>query len=338
MDTAGRGSEADGRSPGPGVPRDLPEPLARRVAEVHAACRERYPTVDLPLEAFAQRIREVLDAEAGRQGRDQESRDPLLDAFDRLAHCDLYLALACSRGDRIAWQYFADQYLPTLRALAVRACGDVGEGEDLAQELTAGMLVEGAQDPDRYGSAGRGRLGSYGGRGSLLGWLRVVVAHAAIDRIRQRRREMPIDESTGCHASIAEVPLRETADESSVDERWGPLLAAVLADEIRCLPPRDRLLLALYYHQEVPLGSIGRLFGVHEATVSRRLARLRKVIRKNVERKCRRQYGLKPRDVEHLWPWVACVGQLSLAEILTSGSGDREADAKKPQGPPGGSS
>gem|GEM_PF-648859 len=340
MDTAGRGNEADRPSSCGRAPGDLPETLARRVAEVHAACRERYPTVDLPLEVFSQRIREVLgpadeEGEPGGEGRDRRPAD-----FERLAHGDLYLALACSRGDRIAWEYFADECLPALRSLAARACGDACEGEDLAQELTAGMLVESAAGPDDRGCARRGRLATYGGRGSLLGWLRVVVAHAAVDRMRQRRREMPIDESAGAgrHAPDAQEQLRKTANEASIDERWGPSLAAVLAEEIRCLPAGDRLLLALYYVQEVPLGSIGRLFGVHEATVSRRLARLRKTIRKNVERECRRRHGLGPRDVEQLWQWVAHRGELPLAEILGARAADREADAKKPQGPAGGSS
>lgn len=340
MDTGGRGNGADrvsscGRAPG-----DLPESLARRVAEVHAACRERYPAVDLPFEVFSQRIREVLGPadEEGEPGGGRRDRRPA--DFERLAHGDLYLALACSRGDRIAWEYFADEYLPVLRSLAARACGDVGEGEDLAQELTAGMLVESAAGPDERGCARHGRLATYGGRGSLLGWLRVVVAHAAVDRMRQRRREMPIDESAGAgrHARDAREQLRKTANEASVDERWGPSLAAVLAEEIRRLPAGDRLLLALYYVQEAPLGSIGRLFGVHEATVSRRLARLRKTIRKNVERECRRRHGLGPRDVVQLWQWVARRVELPLAEILGARAADRKADAKKPQDPAGGSS
>lgn len=340
MDTAGRGNGADSQSSSGRAPGKLPEPLACRVAEVHAACRARYPTVDLPLEVFSQRIREVLDAGAGRQESDREFQDRLLAAFERLAHCDLYLALACSRGDRIAWEYFADEYLPALRSFAARACGDACAGEDLAQELAAGMLAESARGPDECGRAGCGRLASYGGRSSLLGWLRVVVAHAAIDRMRQRRRETPIDESAEGGRSAPDVRerFRQTVNESSVDERWGPSLAALLAEEIRRLPPSDKLLLALYYLEEVPLGPIGRLFGVHEATVSRRLVRLRTAIRKNVERECRRKHGLRPGDVEQLWQWVAQKGELPLAEILGSGSGGRKVDAKKPQGPAGGSS
>ena len=52
---------------------------------------------------------------------------------------------------------------------------------------------------------------------------------------------------------------------------------AVLSAAIAALAPRDRLRLACYYAQEMTLAQIGKLTGEHEATVSRQLARTRKV-------------------------------------------------------------
>jgi hypothetical protein len=47
--------------------------------------------------------------------------------------------------------------------------------------------------------------------------------------------------------------------------------------------PGDRLLLSLYYVQEMTLAQIARVQGVHEATISRQLDRIRRDLRRNVE-------------------------------------------------------
>jgi len=49
------------------------------------------------------------------------------------------------------------------------------------------------------------------------------------------------------------------------------------------VPPADRLLLSLYYLQELTLAQIARLQGVHEATISRQLDRIRRELRQTVE-------------------------------------------------------
>jgi hypothetical protein len=59
----------------------------------------------------------------------------------------------------------------------------------------------------------------------------------------------------------------------------------------------------------VPLKIIGRQFGVHEATASRWLERLRSGLRKRVERELRRRHGLSVRDLASIWPW-ACESDL----------------------------
>ncbi len=266
-------------------------------------CRKRYPTIDLSFEDFLARA----------EGSGPESA--------HLCCEDLFLATACARGDRIAWEYFADEYLPLVRGMAARACRQLMESEDLAQELVAGLISD------------RTRLGGYSGRGSLAGWLRVAISHAAIDRFRRRKREVPLDESGG------EVPKTELANrasetqETSPDASWGPVLAEVLQEQIRSLAPRERIILGLYYADNVPLKLIGRQFGVHEATVSRWLDTLRQTIRKRVERELRARYGLKAGEVQGIWQWAAGHELFKLAEVVASGRDPRDCagpEAKTP--------
>jgi len=254
--------------------------------EILERCRRRFPTIDFPSDEFF--------ARAERGGV----------SLGQLHHEDLYLASACAHGDRLAWEYFADEYLPLVQKLAAQACRQFQESEDLAQELVSQLIGD------------RAKLGGYDGRGSLAGWLRVTIARAAIDRFRRARREVSWEETTerGVEPSATVEDPQGAAE--AMDARWGPVLAGILAGQIRRLPARERLLLSLYYVSAVPLKAIGRQFGVHEATVSRWLDRIRHTLRADVEKELRRTHGLRSRETDTLWRWVAEEEKFSLKEIL----------------------
>jgi len=232
-----------------------------------------------------------------------------------MCHEDLFLAVACARGDRIAWEYFADQYLPLLKRFAVQACRNCDAGEDLAHEIVtvligeshaANQATEPGNGPRSAPGASKGKLQSYNGRGSLAGWLRAAVAHAAIDRFRRARKLVSLDELEE-NAGLPGAQNSGSADtaEERLDARWGPVLAACVRKEIERLSARERLILGLYHLEGIPLKAIGLRFGVHEATASRWLERARREIRKNVERELRNVHGLNARELGSLWRWVA---------------------------------
>lgn len=260
--------------------------IDRPEQEAYARCRAKYPTVDLPIEEFLARART-----SGVE-------------FARLCHEDLFLATACAGGDRIAWEYFADDYLPLLHRLAARACRQLQESEDLAQELAANLIAD------------TSKIAGYSGRGSLAGWLRAAVAHAAIDRFRKKRREVPFEETDEPEqARVTGGGLTDGGAEAP-DARWGPVLLDLLREQLRALAARDRLILALYYLHDASLKDVGRHFGVHEATASRRLDGLRNDIKKRVERELRTRYGLRPSEAGSLWKWVAEREDLSFRDVL----------------------
>lgn len=283
----------------------IPTPAIAEVKKAYEHCQRRYPTIQLPFEDYLVHVKEKVAGLLGIPPIQFPEYKAWLSTLDQLHHEDLFLALACSRGDRIAWEYFADDYLPTLKRYAVQACRNLSESEDLAQEIIARMME------------GKEKLAGYNGRASLAGWLRVAVSNAAIDRFRRARRQVPLEEM--------EEPRRDAAvaagqgsgkAEERLDARWGPVLSRVLADEIRRLQPRDGLLLSLYYLQDVPLKVIGRQFHVHEATASRWLESLRRDIRKRIERELRSRHGLRPREIQSLWHWVSEGEDLALQKVL----------------------
>jgi RNA polymerase sigma-70 factor len=281
--------------------------MAQSIAEAFERCQRRFPTVRVPLEVFESRINEILSAEVTLAGNNAKA-----EVFSKLHHEDLYLAIACADNDRIAWEYFADDYVPLLRRFAAQACSNPGDAEDLAQEITAKLMKD------------KERLGGYNGRGSLAGWLRVAASHAAIDRFRRTNRMSSLEELE--QKGIAIAPLNpESADPAEqIDSRWGVAIGDILQEILRALPSRDRLLLGLYYLQNTSLKDIGRKFGIHEATASRWLEHMRRDIRKQVERELHRKHRLTSSEIQSLWKWVP---PASLAESIGRASDEASADA-----------
>ncbi len=73
-------------------------------------------------------------------------------------------------------------------------------------------------------------------------------------------------------------PQRLLVTVSPLDSRLG----AALDEALGQLDTEDRLVLASYYLDDRTLTQIGRMVGVHESTISRRLEKLLKGLRKQV--------------------------------------------------------
>ena len=142
--------------------------------------------------------------------------------------------------------------------------------------------------------------------------MRSVLSQRFIDRVRARRKteELPDEESP---AALSAPVVHATPER----QRWIALVHAALAAAIAALAPRDRLRLGCYYGQKLKLAAIGRMFGEHEATVSRHLTRTRREIRDAVETRLREEHKLTSEAVAECFEAAAeDVGALDLAGVL----------------------
>jgi RNA polymerase sigma-70 factor (ECF subfamily) len=213
--------------------------------------------------------------------------------FRGLCVADLALARACARGNERAWEHFIAAYRQPLTRAAIAITGSETLGSDLADQLYAELYGLNERDGQR-----RCPLLSYRGRGSLMGWLRTILAQRHVDHYRRTRREEPIEEFD---APAPDPPLRTLDRELS-------LLELAIAQAVSSRNAEERYLLAAYYLDEQTLLEIARVLGVHEATVSRRLHRttdqIRKQILKNLERHgmsrraAQEAMGADSRDIE----------------------------------------
>jgi len=195
---------------------------------------------------------------------------------------DLALACALRRGSAPAWEEFVARYRPVLYAAARAVVGSAGEAR--ARELADSLYAELYGLDGAGGARRRPLLDYFHGRSKLATWLRAVLAQRHVDSLRSARHTESLDEPLAPRqpAGARQPPARAAAVDPD-RARLLPRLRQAVAGALAAVPPADRLLLSLYYLQELTLAQIARLQAVHEATISRQLDRIRRELRQTVE-------------------------------------------------------
>jgi DNA-directed RNA polymerase specialized sigma24 family protein len=86
-------------------------------------------------------------------------------------------------------------------------------------------------------------------------------------------------------------------------------VAEALAAAVASLEAEDRLILKMYYFDDLKLKDIAAVFGYHEATASRKLVRVQNEIRKSVEKRLKTKHGWSDGEVKrHLSDTAAGLG------------------------------
>ncbi len=183
---------------------------------------------------------------------------------------ELALARACAAGHNSAWEIFLTRYREKLYQSALRIAREDSSARDLADTLYAELYGTTTRDGERVS-----KLASFTGRGSLEGWLRTVLAQEFVNRYRRTKRLVSLDEEGEEGAQFAApqpdpVPSPDSRLESATDAA----LAALSGEE--------RTVLAAYYLDGRTLAEIARMLGVHESTISRKVDKLAKSLRKKI--------------------------------------------------------
>lgn len=216
---------------------------------------------------------------------------------------DLCLIIACENGDERAWEDLVTQFDATVKSAARKVTSNSEDAEDLASSIWAelyGLRI------DADGNK-KSKLAYYSGRGSLAGWLRAVVSQLAVDEFRKVSKFVQIEEdrdfenlaseaagSDNHHfASNADSPEELVTDAATQADVADALRAAVAS-----LDAEDRLIVKLYYFDDLKLKNIAATFGYHEATASRRLTRVQSDIRKGVEKELKVRHGWTDGEVK----------------------------------------
>ena len=183
---------------------------------------------------------------------------------------ELVLARSCAAGNERAWEVFMTRYRERLYEIGLQITREDSAGRELSDTLYA----------DLYGTVTRAgqrvsKLSSYTGRGSLEGWLRTVMAQEHVNRYRRQKRMVSLDEESEEGAQFA-APT--TATSPAID----PRLESATDEALAALPADERFMLAAYHLDGRTLAEIARMLSVHESTISRKLDKVAKSLRKQI--------------------------------------------------------
>lgn len=244
--------------------------------------------------------------------------------IDEVRADDLCLVLACERGDEKAWEELVASFDATVKSAARKMSSNAEDAEDLAGSIWA-ELYGLRQDAD---GNKKSKLAYYSGRGSLGGWLRAVVSQLAVDQFRKQSKFVQIEESRDFE-NVAEESSNHTGNEGVVQHADNPEdlltekqtaadVASALQMAIAELADEDRLILKLYYFEDLKLKDIAATFGYHEATASRRLTRIQADIRKAVEKSLQKDHGWSDAEVKRYLADTATGLGISFEKILAA--------------------
>jgi RNA polymerase sigma-70 factor (ECF subfamily) len=198
---------------------------------------------------------------------------------------ELALARACAAGNNAAWEIFLTRYREKLYLSALRIAREDSAAHELADTLYADLYGTNTREGQRVS-----KLASYTGRGSLEGWLRTVLSQEYVNRYRRTKRLVSLDEES-------EEGVQYRAPDPEPVPAADPRLAQATDEALAFLSGEDRMVLSSYYLDGRTLAEIARMLGVHESTISRKLDKLAKSLRKQIVAALARR-GMSRRQAE----------------------------------------
>ncbi len=193
-------------------------------------------------------------------------------AYDRLTpQEEAALVEACTAGDSRAWRELVDTYGPRVYSALryfLRAYRESFPEED-ALNIYQEMFL------DLCGNNFR-KLKTFHGGGKLATWLFTVARRQCLDYVRASTRRKRIRPAlTGPEVLDLGTPLSHRADPLAASENREAVLSA-----LDRLDTRSRLLLVLFYFEDLSYEEIAKVIGISENSVSPMLRKAREDVGK----------------------------------------------------------
>jgi len=172
------------------------------------------------------------------------------------------IALAKS-GDQIAFTRLIEQLKNTVGSIALAITRDLDSSEDVSQKV----FIKVWRDIDQLKE-----------NISFLPWVRQITRYTALNHLRDEKvnRNVKGDAKDDLLATL--VDPSHSADINLLREEQNALIKTLLAE----LPDESREIVLLYYREQQNSQSVALLLGLNEATVRKRLSRVRELIKDKV--------------------------------------------------------
>jgi RNA polymerase sigma-70 factor (ECF subfamily) len=182
-----------------------------------------------------------------------------------------------------------------------RIDADPAFGAEIAQRVRVRLLVGDGDSP--------ARIGLYTGEVPLAAWIRVIAVRLALNAKRP-----PAGERRASEALPSEGPTDPEID--YLRAAYREPFARAFEDALATLPKDDRTVLRLHYVDGVNIDGIGTVFGVHRATVSRWLVRIRSDVLARAKDLLATRLGAKVDEAESVIGVLAGEIDVTLSRVL----------------------
>jgi RNA polymerase sigma-70 factor (ECF subfamily) len=270
--------------------------LEARLAALVARGRNAHPDLALDDLTFVRHLARCLPS------NDTGTPPPL----EQLQIEDLFLACACLAGVAGAAARFEERCDPRLKAVLATTVKSPDLRAEIRQRVLDVLLVGTVDAPPR--------ISGYGGQGALDGWTAVVAQRQLVTLLRKDTSEQRAREGAAMEAALDGAVQPEVA---FAKQRYRAEFERAMADALSVLEERDRLLLRLQLVSQISVESIGKMYGVAQATASRWLASARDRVQTEVVRLLRERLGASPDEIASLAGVVASQIDLSISRLLS---------------------
>jgi RNA polymerase sigma-70 factor (ECF subfamily) len=269
--------------------------LEARLEALVVRGRNAYPDLALDELTFVRHLARSVSS------RDAETDPPL----EQLHLEDLFLACACVAGVSGAAARFEERCGPRLKAALATTVKSPDLRTEVRQRVLDVLLVGTFDGPPK--------VAGYGGQGPLDSWTAVVAQRQLVTLLRKDTSEQRAREGAAMEAALGGALQPEVA---FAKQRYRAEFERAMADALLVLEERDRLLLRLQLVSQVSVESIGKMYGVAQATASRWLASARDRVQTEVVRLLRERLGASPDEIASLAGVVASQIDLSISRLL----------------------
>jgi len=268
---------------------------AATISEDFCTGQNYYGDVDISLDVFTDYVWGI----ACKHLSASPDEPTVINFTKKLYLLDLYLASGSVHKKEKAWATFDVRFRKFITDL-VRFCYRHGtDNEEIADSVLVSLYFN-----DR---SGRQRIASYDGRSSLGTWLRVIVINRAINDRNERK--------ASSYDDVGDIPdcRAITNLESNVRaQRYGRILSDSLARALCGITAKERLMLLWRYDENLQLGEIAALMGIHQSNVTRQLLRLQARLRESVIQAMATQHGMSSSAIQECLADVVDNPQVSI--------------------------
>ncbi len=227
---------------------------------------------------------------------------------------DLYLALACARGDANACRALEAGFLRNSKRWIHRMRLSDDEADEMIQLAREKLLV--AKD------GGDPRISQFSGKGPLGAWIRMVVVRIVLDEIGRR------NQGTEMLAGLArETEEMDDAELGELRRKHAPDFKKAFEAALSEMTIEDRNLLRMHFFDGSSIDALALTFGIHRATAARRVLRAKAELFQRTREHLATRLNLGLTEAESLLRDVIPAADLSLNRIFRVDEPSKSGDA-----------